>query len=90
MRKLFCLDTKPLEEIYDKDRLKRTDLLPVDHPLLELITEHDTKCSPLGMEELAKNAREGDANSGQALKEMVLFDMEMRRLVVEKQGFPRP
>lgn len=83
---LFCRDPEPLAEVYDKSRLKRTNLLPEEHPLLELIAEHDVKCSPLEMEELAKKAREGDADAGASLKGMVLFDMEMRRLVVEKAG----
>lgn len=38
------------------------------------------------MEEVAKKAREGDEDAGRELKEMVTFDMEMRRLVVEKAG----
>ncbi len=84
--KLFCRDTTELEAMYDKTRLKRVDLLPADHPLVELVTEHDAKCAPLEMEKLAKRAREDDAKAGQALKEMVLFDMEIRRLVVEKGG----
>jgi hypothetical protein len=53
------------------------------------VAEHDAKCSPEIMEETAKKAREGDADAGQALKEMVVFDMEVRRLVAEKSGMPR-
>lgn len=83
---LFCRDVAPLEAMYQKDRLKRTDLLPEGHPLLELIEEHDAKCAPLLMEETAKKAREGDDEAAQALKEMVVFDMEVRRLVAEKAG----
>ena len=83
---LFCRDIEPLAAMYAKDRLKRTDLLPEGHPLLDLVAEHSEKCAPLHMEELAKKAREGDDEAGIALKEMVLFDMEMRRLVVEKAG----
>jgi Fe-S-cluster containining protein len=85
---LFCRDIEPIAAMYDKDRLTRTDLLPEGHPLLELIAEHDAKCSPTGMEEVAKRARQGDAEAGQALKEMVVFDMEVRRLVAEKSGMP--
>lgn len=84
--KLFCQDPEPLAEMYATGRLKRTDLLPEGHPLLELVEEHDRKCSPLHMEMFAKQAREGSDEAGLALKEMVLFDMEMRRLVVEKAG----
>ncbi|WP_247648295.1 YkgJ family cysteine cluster protein [Pseudodesulfovibrio sp. zrk46] len=84
--KLFCGDIGPLRDIYNQDRLTRHDLLPEGHPLLELVEEHDAKCPPIGMEEIAKKAREGDAEAGRELKEMVTYDMEIRRLVVEKAG----
>lgn len=83
---LFCLEPEALAAVYDKTRLTRTSLLPENHPLLELIAEHDKQCSPSMMEETAKKAREGNAEAGQKLKEMVLFDMEVRRLVAEKSG----
>lgn len=84
---LFCQDTEPLAAIYNKNRLTRADLLPQSHPLMELVTEHDKRCAPQDMEEIAKKAREGDAQAGAALKEMVAYDMEMRRLL-EKKGGP--
>lgn len=83
---LFCLDTEPLAAIYNKNRLTRFDLLPEDHPLMELVAEHDNRCAPKQMEALAKKAREGDAEAGRELREMVLYDMEMRRLLTEKGG----
>ncbi len=83
---LFCRDIEPLKAMYEKHRLTRADLLPEGHPLLELIAEHDAKCDPIRMEDLAKAAREGDHAAGEALKEMVVFDMEVRRLVPEKTG----
>lgn len=83
---LFCLEPEPLTAIYNKNRLTRTDLLPADHPLVELVTEHNKRCAPLIMEEAAKKAREGDEKAGTALMEMVLYDMEMRRLMQERGG----
>jgi Fe-S-cluster containining protein len=85
---LFCEDTAPLQAMYEKDRLVRADLLPEGHPLLELMADHDVRCDPARMAELAKAAREGDVDAGQALKEMVVYDMEMRRLVPQKSGQP--
>jgi Fe-S-cluster containining protein len=85
---LFCEDTAPLQAMYEKDRLRRADLLPEGHPLLELMAEHDRRCAPARMEELAKSAREGDREAGEALKEMVVYDLEMRRLVPQKSGMP--
>ena len=83
---LFCRDTAPLAEMYEKDRLTRSAILPQGHPLLDLIAEHDVRCAPSQVEETAKAAREGDADAGAALREMVLYDRELRRLVAEKSG----
>ena len=83
---LFCRDIEPLAQMYTKTRLTRADLLPKGHPLLELIAEHDEKCDPKRMEELAMAARQDDAEAGEALSEMVIFDMEIRRLVPEKSN----
>lgn len=83
---LFCEDVAPLQAMYEEERLTRADLLPEGHPLLALIAEHDRRCAPLRMEELAKAAREGDRQAGEDLKEMVVYDIEMRRLVPQKSG----
>ena len=83
---LFCRDIEPLAAMYQTNRLTRTDLLPEGHPLLELIDEHNAKCSPITMEEVATKARVGDEEALETLSEMVIFDMEMRRLVPEKTG----
>lgn len=86
---LFCRDTAPLAAMYEKDRLTRADILPQGHPLLELVAEHEARCAPPLVEETAKAAREGDPDAGATLREMVLYDREMRRLVAEKSGMDR-
>ncbi|MEF2230158.1 MAG: YkgJ family cysteine cluster protein [Pseudodesulfovibrio sp.] len=83
---LFCRDIAPLAAMYEKDRLTRADILPAGHPLLELIAEHDAQCAPAAVEAAAKRAREGDAESGRALREMARYDRELRKLVSEKGG----
>jgi len=83
---LYCEDIRQLAEMYTEDRLTRRELLPEGHPLLELIEEHDETCNPTRMEKLGIAARQGDVASGDQLKKMVLFDMEIRRLVPEKAG----
>ncbi|BDQ38479.1 hypothetical protein SYK_28390 [Pseudodesulfovibrio nedwellii] len=83
---LFCKDIEPLRAMYTIDRLTRVDLMPEGHPLLELMAEHDKRCAPAEMEQLGKAAREGDHEAGKSLKEMVVFDMELRHLVPEKTG----
>ncbi|WP_320170847.1 YkgJ family cysteine cluster protein [Maridesulfovibrio sp.] len=90
-RKLFCGDTEPLLEIYNKDRISRRDLLPEGHPVLELIAEHDSKCSPERMAELAAEAIEhwNKAENLKAdLREILIYDKSIRDLVVEKTGLP--
>eukprot|EP00828_Plagiopyla_frontata_P003292 TRINITY_DN10943_c0_g1_i3.p3 TRINITY_DN10943_c0_g1~~TRINITY_DN10943_c0_g1_i3.p3 ORF type:complete len:312 (-),score=78.14 TRINITY_DN10943_c0_g1_i3:1013-1948(-) len=86
---LFCKDTAPLAAMYEKDRLTRSDILPEGHPLLDLIAEHGSRCAPDLVEETAKAARGGTQDAGAALREMVLYDQEMRRLVAEKSGMGR-
>ncbi|WP_419786702.1 YkgJ family cysteine cluster protein [Pseudodesulfovibrio sp.] len=83
---LFCQDIEPLAAMYGKDRLTRRDLLPEGHPLLELVTEHDANCAPASLEATAKRARDGDAEAGRTLQEIVRYDRELRRLTAEKGG----
>ncbi len=81
---LFCRDIAPLARMYTKGRLTRADLLPEGHPLLDLMIYHDKTCRPSHMREAEMAARQGDTEAGAALKKMVVFDMEVRRLVTEK------
>jgi len=83
---LFCRDIGPLAEMYGQGRLTRADILPEGHPLLELIAEHGAKCAVPTVEATAKRARDGDAEAGRELREMVRYDREMRRLMAEKGG----
>ncbi len=43
-RALLCTDTKALEDMYERDRIGRTDILPPGHPLLELVAEQEARC----------------------------------------------
>ncbi|CCO22409.1 YkgJ family cysteine cluster protein [Maridesulfovibrio hydrothermalis] len=88
---LFCGDPDPLLKIYDKDRLSRKDILPEGHPVLEIIEEHDKKCSPEKMAQLAADILKewDDSQEMQAdLREMLIYDKSIRELVVEKSGLP--
>ena len=90
-QKLFCEDPEPLMEIYSKDRISRKDVLPDGHPVLELIAEHDKKCDPTKMSELAAAAVENwdESESIQSdLREILIFDTSVRELVMEKAGLP--
>lgn len=83
---LFCRDIAPLAAMYDKGRLTRRDILPAGHPLLALVDEHDARCAPADVEAAARLARDGDAEAGRALREMVRYDRELRKLTTEKGG----
>ncbi|MFW5501263.1 MULTISPECIES: YkgJ family cysteine cluster protein [unclassified Maridesulfovibrio] len=90
-QKLFCEAPEPLMEVYSKDRLSRKDVLPEGHPVLELIEEHDKKCDPAKMSELAAAAVNNWDESGKIqadLREMLIFDGSIRELVMEKAGLP--
>lgn len=88
---LFCGDPDPLLKIYDKDRITRRDILPEGHPVLELIEEHDNKCAPQKMADLAAQVLEdwsGKENLKSSLLEMLVYDKSVRDLMTEKSGMP--
>lgn len=82
-RVLSCRDTGPLERIYDRDRLARRDILPDGHPLLELIEEHERRCSVARLAQLLAGRAAQDREEARA---MLAWDRELRRLVPEKTG----
>ncbi|MFZ5766848.1 MAG: YkgJ family cysteine cluster protein [Thermodesulfobacteriota bacterium] len=43
-RLLFCRNTEAVEAITGRDLLQRRDLIPDDHPLTALITDHEELC----------------------------------------------
>ncbi|SDL47197.1 Putative zinc-or iron-chelating domain-containing protein [Maridesulfovibrio ferrireducens] len=88
---LFCGDPEPLRKMYDKDRITRKDVLPEGHPVFEIIEEHELKCAPLQLAELAKKILENWENSAELqvdLLEMLVYDKSIRDLLVEKSGLP--
>lgn len=87
-RVLDCHNPSPLAAMYDQDRISRADLLPEGHPLFELIADHDAKCDPHGLTQLAKAARHDDVDAYRELVEKITYDREIRRLAVEKGGLP--
>lgn len=87
-RVLDCNNTDPLAEIYDRDRLSRSDVLPQGHPMLDLAAEHESKCPPHELTHLGKAARDEDIDAYRQLVEMVTYDRELRRLAMERAGLP--
>lgn len=92
---LFCEEPEPLLEVYNKDRLKRTDILPEGHPLVDLMAEHDAKCRMERVAEICAaivNADDEEQKNQKELHseliEMVSYDKNIRELVMEKANMP--
>jgi Fe-S-cluster containining protein len=84
-RVLKCWDTKDIQALYNKERLKREDLLKEIEGLWSLILDHGQRCSYEKMT-MAMKGLEGSSQEAAVavIMEMVRYDMEIRKLVVEK------
>ena len=84
-RALKCWDTRELEKIYAKSRLTREDLIGEIEGLWDLIRDHQQRC---GYEEIQKLIDDLDGPAGEKarkkLMEIIQFDAEIRKLVVDK------
>ncbi|MDD4732301.1 MAG: YkgJ family cysteine cluster protein [Desulfovibrio sp.] len=85
-RELLCENDERLKAMYDKDRLCRRDLLPDDHPLMEIVEDHDRRCSPRKLTSLARRVTEGDQAALDEIGRILAYDAELRRMVPEKTG----
>mgnify|MGYP005844073831 CR=1 FL=1 len=81
-RALKCWNTREIERIYRRDRLSRQDLLKTVPGLWDLVTSHETECSP----ERVRVLNDRDAGDRRALARITAYDREMRRLVTERSG----
>jgi len=86
-RALKCWDTKALEELYAKKRLKREDLVADVEGLWGIIKDHQARCNYETIQKLVNainSDRGGEAR--QKLAEIIQFDIEIRKLVVSRGG----
>jgi Fe-S-cluster containining protein len=84
-RALKCWDTKALEELYAKRRLKREDLVADIEGLWGIIKDHQARCNYETIQILVNainSDRGGEAR--QKLAEIIQFDIEIRKLVVSR------
>jgi Fe-S-cluster containining protein len=86
-RALKCWDTGELEQIYTRNRLTRKDLVSKVKGLWDLIEDHQSRCSYEKIKILIKDmdGRKKD-RARKELLEIIQFDAEIRKLVVEKGG----
>ena len=86
-RALKCWDTSELEKIYAGRRLTRKDLVSKVEGLWDLIQDHQRRCD---YEKIIKLIDDLDAPAGERarkeLLEIIQFDVEIRKLVVEQGG----
>ncbi|WP_022663476.1 YkgJ family cysteine cluster protein [Paucidesulfovibrio longus] len=85
-RAQLCENDERLKAVYDKERIGRRDLLPEGHPLLELIEDHDERCSPRRLTSLARRIAEGDKDALEAVGALLAYDAELRKAISEKSG----
>ena len=86
-RALKCWDTGELEQIYSSNRLIRKDLLSQINGLWDLIDNHQARCDYEKIIKLINNL-DGSHKDGarKQLLEIIQYDAEIRKLVVEKGG----
>ncbi len=86
-RALKCWDTGELEKIYARHRLTRDDLISEVEGLWDLIKDHQARCD---YEKIKKLIGDLDGpHPGRARKELmeiIQYDAEIRKLVLEKGG----
>jgi Fe-S-cluster containining protein len=86
-RALKCWDTKALEDLYAKKRLKREDLIADIEGLWGIIKDHQTRCNYETIQKLVHAINSGKGVvARQKLAEIIQFDTEIRKLVVSRGG----
>ncbi len=84
-RALQCSAPEALNNMYAHNRLSRRDLLPKGHPLLELMDEHEHRCAPAALGELARKILDNDDKAAkEEIGVMLTYDREVRALVPER------
>lgn len=88
-RVLSCRETSALAAMYDKDRLRRSDLLPGGHPILAVLAEHETLVPVARIAPLAECFRAGGQEAKDAEAELVrmaLADQAFRKNLASHAG----
>ncbi len=86
-RVLKCWDTREIEDLYQKERLTRQDIIGHIEGLSDLVEEHQEKCSFQRIIQLLEsNSGKLEGGALSELLEIVQFDISIRKLVVEKTG----
>ena len=86
-RLLKCWDTREIEAIYNVNRLTRKDLMLNVTGLWELIEDHEERCAYHNVEDYRKAFDRAEREIElKKISEIIHYDANIRRLVVEKVG----
>ena len=86
-RALKCWNPAELEQVYERDRLSRKDLLSRVEGLWDLVEDHQNRCDYQKIQRLIQNLDGTGANKARnELMEIIQYDAEIRKLVAEKGG----
>ena len=84
-RILECWDTRAIEAMYERDRLTRRDLLETVEGLWGLVADHDARCGYGRLKDIASRVkRDYRKDLVDELGEMIHYDDQLRRLMIEK------
>ena len=84
-RVLECWNTAPLENLYQRERLTRRDLIADVEGLWDLVETHQAHCDYDRLARLAEKCRKARSRQPDpALFQMLRYDMALRQLVCEK------
>ncbi|PTN38991.1 YkgJ family cysteine cluster protein [Desulfonatronum sp. SC1] len=80
---LKCWDTADLAEAAATPRLSRLDILGPDNALVELVHDHETRCS---VADLVRHLQAPTSESADLLRQAAAYDAALRDLLQEKAG----
>ncbi len=84
-RSLKCWDTAEIEQIYEKDRLTRTDFISGVKGLWELVEVHDARCEYGQIERLVNELKKkGRDQTAARVVEIIEYDTQLRELVIKR------
>ncbi len=83
-----CWDSSQLDELIDEPRLTRKDLFANVKPLMQLMDEHDRRCSFENMRNMFETLKETEGKSIDAVIDLLAFDEYVRQFAGEKMNIP--
>jgi Fe-S-cluster containining protein len=85
-RVLKCWDTSKIEEVYCQERLVRRDILQDFKSLLQLVDEHEKRCSHNQLRQITQRQDMDWEEKARKIVDMVSTDKAVRDLVNQKAG----